>query len=326
MQAFLITLLQCSIAMTVISLIYMTATPFLSKRYTAKWRYYVWLVIVVGWIFPFRPQFDLVSLSVEIPSIQTTQLIPAEYMTAGEPMMTVVNEASIASSIPLWWIIAGIWIIGVVGKIIYHIVRHWRFVKLLNRWSEDITNLQTLNILNTLRAEMKIRKYVGLKACSGITGPMMVCFFRPVIFLPAVKISSDELTFILKHELIHLKRNDLWYKALVLFTIAIHWFNPAIYIISKAIGEQCEISCDELVLQGTSFEQRKQYGETIIGVIRTKAKLRTALSTNFYGGKNSMKTRIFSYMKCVTRWFRCATRRNCCLNRCFSCFKNNSFL
>lgn len=65
---------------------------------------------------------------------------------------------------------------------------------------------------------------------------------------------------------------------------------------AKSAAVQCEISCDALVLQGADFQQRKQYGETIIGVVRNGAKLRTALSTNFYGGKKGMKTRISSIM------------------------------
>ncbi|MEA4848099.1 MAG: M56 family metallopeptidase [Clostridiaceae bacterium] len=296
MEAFIRTLLECSVAMTVISLIYMSAMPLLSKRYSAKWLYYAWLVIIIGWIFPFRPQFDAVSLPVEIPGIHTMQVIPVEYMTLGETLMPVANEPGSVLSMPLWQIIAGIWVAGALGTLIYHVVQHWRFMKLLNRWSEDITNLQMLNILNTLRAEMKIETRIGLKTCFDITGPMMIGFFHPVIFLPTAKTSSEELTFVLMHELVHLKRHDLWYKALVLMATAVHWFNPAVHIMAKAIGEQCEISCDELVLQGTSFEQRKQYGEIIIGAVRTGAKLRTALSTNFYGRKNSMKTRIFSIL------------------------------
>jgi bla regulator protein BlaR1 len=108
MEAFIRTLLECSVAMAVISLIYMSTTPLLSKRYSSKWLYYVWLVIVIGWIFPFRPQFDVVSLPVEIPSMQTIQVIPVKYMTVDEPMIAVANEASRTSSIPLWWIIVSI--------------------------------------------------------------------------------------------------------------------------------------------------------------------------------------------------------------------------
>ncbi len=46
MQQLLITLFECSFPMSIISLAYMTATPFLSKRYAAKWLYYGWLASV----------------------------------------------------------------------------------------------------------------------------------------------------------------------------------------------------------------------------------------------------------------------------------------
>ena len=125
---------------------------------------------------------------------------------------------------------------------------------------------------------------------------MLVGFFRPAILLPPIKIANDELSLILKHELIHFKRHDLWYKALILAATILHWFNPVVYLMAKATSVQCEISCDALVLQGADFQQRKQYGETIIGVVRNGAKLRTALSTDFYGGKKGMKNRISSIM------------------------------
>lgn len=293
MQVFLTTLLKCSVAMSVISLAYMIAMPFLSKRYTAKWRYYVWLVITIGWILPFRPHLDAALLPVKMPAIQ---FMPVEHMGTGELLMVVANETSRTSSTTLWWAIVGIWVIGVVGMIVYYAWRHWRFIKIVSRWSEDVTHSQILGILDTLKAEMEITTHVGLKTCPGIISPMMIGFFRPVVLLPSTKIASDELAFILRHELVHLKRNDLWYKALVLLATAIHWFNPVVYIMAKAIAVQCEISCDELILKGTNLQQRKQYGKAIIETVRNGAKLQTMLSTNFYGGKKDMKTRIFSIM------------------------------
>jgi hypothetical protein len=125
---------------------------------------------------------------------------------------------------------------------------------------------------------------------------MLVGVFRPVILLPPVNTADDELAFILRHELIHFKRHDLWYKALILAAAALHWFNPVVYLMAGAAALQCEISCDALVLQGADFEKRRQYGETIIGVVRNGVKFRTALSTHFYGGKKGMKSRISSIM------------------------------
>lgn len=292
MQVFLITLLECSVVMSVISLIYVATAPFLLKRYTANGLYYAWLVVIIGWIFPFRPQFNTMSLPVKMPIIQT---IAAEYINV-ESLTIFGNGTSTTTPISLWSVIVGVWIAGVLGTMVYHAWRHWKFVKMVSRWGEDVTNFEILGTLDALRAEMKIRKYVDIKVCPGIRSPMLIGLFRPIVLLPSIETPYDELIFILRHELVHLKRKDLWYKTLILLATVIHWFNPVVYIVAKVIMVQCEISCDELLLQGASFEQRKQYGETIIGAVRNGAQSQTALSTNFYGGKKGMKTRIFSIM------------------------------
>ena len=292
MQMFLTALLECSVVMSVISFAYMVTIPFLSKRYSAKWLYYIWLVIIVGWVFPFRPHFNINLFTIQIPRVQ---VIDTEYINVGEPLKIITTETG-APSISIWWVIVSIWAICAIGIIAYNVWQHCQFSKMISRWSEDLEDPCALELLNTLRSEMKIKTHVGLKTCSVIYTPMMIGFFRPIILLPSIKITSDELTFILRHELVHLKRNDLWYKVLVLLATAIHWFNPVIYIIAKAIAVQCEISCDEQLMKETSLEQRKQYGETIIGIIRSGIGLKTALSTNFCKDRSSTKARIFHIM------------------------------
>jgi photosystem II stability/assembly factor-like uncharacterized protein len=118
---------------------------------------------------------------------------------------------------------------------------------------------------------------------------MTIGFVCPVVLLPAMDFSADELSFILKHELVHCKRKDLWCKGLVLIATAMHWFNPVVYLM--AIAVQCEVSCDVAVVQNASVDVRQRYSETIIGVIENQSRIQTALSTSFYGGKGSMKTR-----------------------------------
>jgi hypothetical protein len=45
MQEFLTTLLQCSVSMSLVTLVYAAILPLMSKRYAAKWRYIVLLVM-----------------------------------------------------------------------------------------------------------------------------------------------------------------------------------------------------------------------------------------------------------------------------------------
>ncbi len=284
--------------MSVISLAYMAALPLLSKRYDAKWLYRICMVIAIGWMFPFRPSIDLPSLPIHIPD---TPLLPLQSV---EPMIDITAPTILAAgdvvegsaTIPIWWVLAVIWITGFSVVVIIHAYQHRRLMKVVSRWSEPVTDLTILGILNHLKSALKIETQVELKVCPGITSPMLIGFWHPTILLPPAPIAEDELQLILKHELIHLKQHDLWYKALILIITALHWFNPVVYLMGKATAAQCEISCDALVLQGADFQQRKRYGEAIIGVVRNSSKLRTALTTNLYGGKNGMKKRIFSIM------------------------------
>lgn len=279
MQAFLATLLQCSLSMSLITLAYVAMLPLLAKRYAAKWLYMVWLVIAVSWIFPFRPRIDLPFLPV--------QLLPFASDTLSSPIIITGDVVNASPTISLWHVLVMIWILGVVSVVLYHALRHGRFMKMVRRWSEPVTDLESLGILDSLKSEMGIKAQVGLNVCQSIASPMLVGFFRPAILLPPIKIEDNELSLILKHELIHFQRHDLWYKAVILVATALHWFNPVVYLMAKATALECEISCDAMVLQGVGFQQRKQYGETIIGIVRNGAKPRTVLSTNFYGGKKA---------------------------------------
>lgn len=289
MQEFIHTLLQSSISMSLVTLLYATILPILSKRYTAKWCYLGWILIVVGWVFPFRPQIDFLSIPMLMSDISISHVDTVANVIspiAGRDIMDAPAQT------PLWLMLAAIWALGVVCSSAFHIYRHKYFVKMVRRWSSPVTDSKVLGILGRLKSELKIKKHIGLCICPIITSPMLVGFYRPAILLPLLQFSDDELSLILKHELIHVKRYDIWCKAFILTATVLHWFNPIVYLMSRAVALQCEISCDALVIQGAEFEQRKQYGEAIICTIKKSEKLQTAFSTNLYGGKQMMKNRI----------------------------------
>lgn len=294
MQGFLITLAVCSVTMSALALFYMAVTPLLAKHYSVTGRYYTWLVIVLGLIIPFRPQTGNAVVRVHVPVHPAAPVIrtgtgipeamPVDYLPSTLPHMTG------------WQITAVIWMMGMIAFLVYHMIRHYRFLKLAARWSEDVTDNRTLTLLQNLKAGMGLSRPMGLKVCGSIGTPMMVGFISPRILLPKADFSEDELCFILKHELIHYRRGDLWYKCLVLAATAVHWFNPIVYMMAKVIDIQCELSCDKEVIRSADPDVRQYYSETIIGVVRYQSGQRTALSTNFYGSRQSLKERIVSIM------------------------------
>lgn len=295
MRSLMIMLLVCSVTMSALALFYMALTPLLAKRYSATGRYYAWLVLVAGLVIPFRPRFHNAVVKVNMPGQASATTIQignrAPVAVPAEPALS-----STFSHLAWWQAAAAIWLAGMLLFLVYHAIKHVRFSKLAARWSVNVTDEQTLALFQNLKKEMGVSRDLRLQICDSIGGPMMIGFIRPRILLPKADFAKEELRLILKHELVHDKRKDLWYKCLILLATAIHWFNPIVYLMTKAIGVQCEASCDEEVVRGTDAETRQYYSETIISVVRYRSKRRTALSTHFYGGKKGMKQRIFSIM------------------------------
>lgn len=296
MQDFLSILIECSVSMSVLSLVYIAFIPWLSKKYETKWLYYAWLIIVMGLIIPFRPHFKSALIQMGDMSSYVHQIVL-------DNVVNITNNTAqigvMHRKVPVisWYKIAGaIWIIGVFSFMVYHGLRHYRFIGMSKRWSEQVNNSEVVEEFEKIKEDMGISKHIKLQICSCISSPMMIGILSPALLLPSINLSKDELPLILKHELIHFKRKDLWYKSLVFIATAIHWFNPVVYIMAKAIAVQCEISCDEEVVKDTDMDKRQQYAETIIGIIRSQSRRQTTFSTNFYGGKEGMKNRIFSIM------------------------------
>ena len=260
MQNFIITLLICSITMSALALLYMAATPLLAKRYSVSGRYYAWLIFVIGLIIPFRPRLGNPIVRVDLPG---NTALPVLRLGNAAPVMVPSNDAlpSAVPNIQWWQIVAGVWLAGMFLFLAYHLVKHYRFLKLAARWGEDIADKQTLALLENLKAQMGISRKIGLQSCGSVGSPMLIGFIHPKIILPNKDFALDELRFILKHELVHFKRKDLWYKSLVLIAAAIHWFNPLIYLIVKAIDIQCELSCDAEVVRNMGADIRLSYSE-----------------------------------------------------------------
>lgn len=294
MRDFMATLMESSISMSILALGFIAMTPWLSKRYSAKWLYYAWLVILTGLIIPFRFHPAVAFIQINPVSASNVQHVMLEGAgMAGAEIQTGTTYPVAAS----WYQYAAfLWIAGGIAFIAYHGMRHYRFIRMVNRWGEQVNDPRMLDRLDTVARDMGIAKAVRLRTCPWISSPMMIGSRRPVILLPASGFTEDESSYILRHELVHIKRRDLWFKGLVFLATAVHWFNPVVYIMARAIAAQCEISCDAVVVNNADIAVRRQYSKTILGVIKNQYGTRSVFSTSFYGGKKTVKKRVLSIM------------------------------
>jgi cell wall-associated NlpC family hydrolase len=83
-------------------------------------------------------------------------------------------------------------------------------------------------------------------------------------------------------------------KLVRLIVLALNWYNPFCYLLSRHLDQWCETSCDDLVIKDYSRLERVNYSKLLLKY--TASKKVTANTINMIGGKDNMKYRLQSIM------------------------------
>lgn len=95
--------------------------------------------------------------------------------------------------------------------------------------------------------------------------PMVFGLIRSKIYLP-ISMESEDLSYVIAHEKMHVKRKDVLFKMFVYVICLIHWFNPFIWIAYFLFGSDMEKACDEEVIRTMSREKRKEYAYALLHI------------------------------------------------------------
>ncbi|MCM1056089.1 MAG: hypothetical protein NC517_00555 [Firmicutes bacterium] len=93
--------------------------------------------------------------------------------------------------------------------------------------------------------------------------PMVFGLIRSKIYLPT-SMEFEDLSYVIAHEKMHIKRKDSLFKMLVYVICLIHWFNPFVWIAYFLFGSDLEKACDEEVIRTLSREDRKKYAYALL--------------------------------------------------------------
>jgi beta-lactamase regulating signal transducer with metallopeptidase domain len=314
--------------MAVVTGVLLIASPILGRRYKAKTLYIAWLVALIGFLFPLRiiptqpvfvakmpaamahPVFVVQNEEESAPDLNAAfkdDAGAAIQATGGEDALVPGKAADVQPGVtvpaeplkPLTWasLAALIWLLGAAVSLLLMITRHMLFLRTVRRWQRPVNDSNVLKILETEKQSLRIKQSVQLMLCPSVNSPMMIGLIRPRMLLPDGDLTTDELPLVIRHELTHLKRRDLWIKVIQLLAVSLHWFNPAVYALSRTLGFWQESSCDEKVTASETQEGKQFYSETIIRVIRRQTRMKSQMTTSFYGGKNGMKRRILAILE-----------------------------
>lgn len=165
-----------------------------------------------------------------------------------------------------------VWMIGVLIMVIYSIVSYVRLRR-------------KLSVVVPLRDNIFI--------ADDIKSPFVVGLFNPKIYLPC-NLSDKEQEYIILHEQHHIKRFDHVMKAMAFLALAIHWFNPLVWVAFILASKDMEMSCDEAVIRKIGGDVRADYSASLLTLAIGR---RTIAGTPLAFGEGDTKERIHNLSK-----------------------------
>lgn len=176
----------------------------------------------------------------------------------------------LSSLTPTQWIMIGtaVWIIGALIYLGRNIYRQWEFARIIDmEASAPSTELAD----RAIRAAVKVgvKRSISVKTSLLPSGPLVTGFIKPTVLLPAwfeEDYTPAEQDAALLHEMMHIKRGDLWSLQIALLVMALQWFNPLAYFAVGKFRADQEAACDQDVLNRGKSSPRT-YGETLVKTV-----------------------------------------------------------
>lgn len=258
----------------------------------AKWRFGIGKMALVLYLLPIFLVFNWIfSLFTSSTTVNELPLNVQQVLPGAFNPTPAIQVQTISANVALALIC--LWVIGVIAFAAWQTYCYHRFLKTLKLTRTIVPkNSEVAMLLPVIKENLGLKREVRLAYSTLIRSPFLIGLRKPTIYLPLKNSESVDIGMVFHHELIHLKRKDLWIKALILVARALHWFNPLVHMLSKDIHTWSELSCDEEVVKGMSLADRKLYGETILNVVAGSRNLPIQFCSSLSGDGKQLKRRL----------------------------------
>ena len=272
----------------VLSVFLLCVKPITRKLFSPKWQYYIWLTVLIVMVLPVS--FNLPKNTPDIPDIMTEQVqnVPTEFdVPADNPntiteMQTQPEKFSVPKiNLPqnIWEYLSAVWLFTAAALMLARITKYYLFLRTIRKHSSKDTSLAD------------IPKRLEVRRTDMLDAPLIIGLINPVLYLPDTELSESNLNYILMHELTHYRRHDLLYKWAALIIKSVHWFNPFVYLVSKQIDLDCEVSCDFAVTSNLTQDEQNNYMNMILGLLINSGSQLRPLTTQMASSKKTLKRR-----------------------------------
>ena len=245
----------------------------------------LWGLVAIRLAIPFSIEsiFSLIPSAKPVPADIEYAKIP-KIDSGMHAVNTVINPVlenhfavkEIASVNPIQVIIfitSYIWLIGVIGLLIYAFVS---FIML----KRQVKNAQAID--------------KGIFRSGTIDSPFILGFVKPSIYIPDY-LDDEAYICVTEHEKAHIKRGDFIWKPFGFLILSVYWFNPLCWFAYIMLCKDIEYACDEKVTKDKDKNWKATYCQVLLDC-SSKRKMIAACPVAF--GEVSVKDRIKFVIHC----------------------------
>ena len=283
--------LETLLAVSVLILVVLMLRRPVSRQFGAGVVYLLWAIPVARFFLPplatpvsflnldfaAAPQAAAPSVDVAfVPETAATHVAAIEPAGAWETALPIdtgliADPASLPLELLSLALMAGVaaWVAGGLIFAGRSLFAHYRFMQTVEREAMPVS-APTAGLVARIAAETGMRRPPRVVASLISRGPFVTGMLRPVVVMPAWfedDYTPAEARAALTHELMHVRRGDLWALQLSELFVAAMWFNPLAYIARNAFRTDQEAACDADVLSRCRTSPHA-YGATLVKAAR----------------------------------------------------------
>ena len=156
-----------------------------------------------------------------------------------------------------------LWLTGVLAHLAVT-ARQLGHARGLVRRAVPVDDPWTAGRFEELRAELGLGDGIELRRSSEVEAPQVLGLIRPVVLLPVSRpLSETDLSMALCHELVHVRRADLWWGWGPALAQRLFWFHPLVRLAAREYALAREAACDAEVLRVLDPEPQA-YGRLLL--------------------------------------------------------------
>ena len=159
----------------------------LGARLSARWRYALWLLVVVRLVLPVQPEsaLSLFQFAPPPPAALTVSVTEPLFVNEVPPTASIpvaVPEQTVTISV--YSLLAIGWLAGAMAFLMATVMVNWRFARQVGA-SPEIDDPEIVRLFAEVKAEFGLRRAIRLIESGQVQSPAIMGLFRPALLLPA---------------------------------------------------------------------------------------------------------------------------------------------